>query len=214
MTQLPDILLHLDAWLQQIASLHPVGAYALLFAIVLLESAFFPAAPFLPGDGLLFAAGVLAASGALHLGIAVPVLIAGGVLGNWIAYRVGKGIELTLFERSRWFNRNHYEQANAFYQSHGDKALFLSRFIPVVRSLVPLVAGVARMDFRSFMKFNVLSVILWVLSIVLITYYLGHLPVVQQHFTWIVFGMAALGVLSMVIAGIRWAVGRSLPHNQ
>lgn len=191
-----------------------MGAYVLLFAIVFLESAFFPAAPFLPGDGLLFAAGVLAATGALHLGLSVLVLTIGGVLGNWVAYQVGKGVGMTLFERSRWLNRNHYEQANAFYQRHGDKALFLSRFIPVVRSLVPLIAGVARMDFRSFMKFNVLSVILWVLSIVLVTYSLGHLPVVQQHFTWIVFGMAGLGGLSMVIAGIRWAVRRSLHHNQ
>lgn len=114
-----------------------------------------------------------------------------------------------MFEHSRWLNHRHFDQAHVFYQRYGDKALFLSRFLPVVRSLVPFIAGAAHMNSTRFMKFNVLSVIMWVLSIVLLTYYLGHLPVVKKHFSWIVLGIAGLALVAFVVGSIRWAVHRA-----
>ena len=213
MIHLPDIVLHFDEWLQQIVTLHPLGAYVMLFIIIFLESAFFPASPFLPGDGLLFAVGVLAASGAIHLILSILVLVIGGVLGNSVAYRAGIGMGNALFDRSRWLNRNHFVKANALYQQYGGKAMLLSRFIPVVRSLVPLLAGVAKMDSIKFMKFNALSVVLWVLSLVLLTYYAGHIPMVRRNFGWVILGLTGIGFLSMVATSIRWAIHHAKKKN-
>ena len=203
MTALPDILLHLDEWLQQIAKLHPFTAYVIFFVIVFSESAFFPTAIFLPGDGLLFAAGVLAADGAVHIGVSLIVLITAGVAGNWIAYKLGRWLGPAIFDRFPRLNRNHYQQAHLFYQRYGNKALIFSRFLPVVRALVPFVAGIALMNHRDFMKYNAISVALWVFLIVLVAFYLGHLPYIRQHFIWVIFGMAGISFLPLLIVGVR-----------
>lgn len=210
MTALTDILFHLDEWLLQITVLHPVATYVLFFGIVFSESAFFPVAPFLPGDGLLFAIGVLAASGAVHLGLSILVLILGGVLGNLAAYKFGQWMGPTLFDRIRWLNQNHYKQANEFYQRHGYKAMLLSRFVPVVRALVPLIAGITLMNYRDFLKYNFLSVCVWVLLIVPLAYYIGHLPFIKNQFTWIVLGFALLSSSSVLFAGAREIIKKKL----
>jgi membrane-associated protein len=183
--------------------------YSLLFTIVLCESAFFPAAPFLPGDGLLFAVGLLAADGAVHVGLSIGIMILGGVLGNWIAYRLGKWMGPAIFDKVRWLNRDHYQQAHEFYVKHGNVALIFSRFIPLVRSLVPFVAGIAQMPPKSFRTFNILGVCIWVSLVVLIGYYLGHLPYVKGHFTLFVLGFSCIGILSVGVLGIRQTIKKT-----
>lgn len=203
MTLLNELLFHLDDLLYQAVSLHPIAAYFLFLALIFGESAFFPLAPFLPGDGLLFGVGVMAANGLISLPLAIPVLIIGGMLGNWVAWQLGSRFGVLLFERFSWLNRKHFEQAHEFYQKYGSKAFLFSRFVPVVRALVPFVAGVAKMNPLDFKKNNLLSVSVWVCSITLIAYFLGHIPFVKHHFTWIIFGAFALGFTLMVIVAIR-----------
>lgn len=201
-----DILFNIDTWLQQLTALHPIGAYLVFFVIIFSESAFFPLAPVLPGDGFLFAVGVLASSGAVHLWAAIPILIVGGTLGNWIAYELGLKFGPTLFQRIKWLKSGHYQKAHQFYQKYGTRALFYSRFIPVVRALVPLVAGMAKMERKSFSKYNIFSVSFWVFLIVLSAYFLGHLPWIQKHFLWVVMGMACLSIVPATIVGLRHMV--------
>lgn len=203
MTHFTDIIFHLDEWLYQIATLHPIATYAIFLGIVFTESAFFPMAPFLPGDGLLFAVGVLAASGAVHVWIAIFILIVGGILGNWVAYQLGRWLGPAIFDRFSWLNRNHYQQAHEFYQRYGSKTLVFSRFVPVIRALVPFVAGIAGMSQKTFTKYNIIGVVIWVLLIVLTAYHLGHIPFIKNHFIWVVFGLAGMGLIPMILVGIR-----------
>lgn len=203
MSQLTDMLFHLDTWLNQMVTLHPLIAYSIFFMIVLSETAFFPLAPFLPGDGLLFGIGVIAASGLIDIWLVIPVLILGGIIGNWIAYRLGEKLGPSIFDRFPKLNRQHYEQAHQFYQIHGNKAFVFSRFLPIVRGLVPFVAGVAHMDKFNFFKFNIIGVVLWVCSITLIAYYLGNIPFIKQNFALFILGAAGLSMGLLLIATIR-----------
>lgn len=203
MHEIYNFLLHLDQWLEYVANIHPVAAYCLFFVVVFTESAFFPAAPFLPGDGLLFAVGVVAADGGVNLWLSLFILAAGGILGNMTAYRLGLNVGETIFERISWIKRDHYLRAHQFYQKYGKSALILSRFIPVIRALMPFLAGIVVMNRRDFALYNILSVALWVSLIVLVAYALGHLPAVQQHFLWVVMAMAGLSFLPVVIVGVR-----------
>jgi len=208
-TALTDLLFHLDEWLYQLTALHPIGAYGVFFAIVFSESAFFPVAPFLPGDGLLFAVGVLASTGAVNVWIAIIVLMVGGVLGNIVARQLGSWLGSSIFDWIRWLNRSHYQKAHEFYQQHGNKAFFFSRFVPVVRALFPFVAGIAKMDKKQFTKYNVLSVAAWVLLIVLVAHQLGHIPFIKNHFTWVIFGLAGLSIVSAIWLGLQKGLGRA-----
>ena len=201
MATLTDLLFHLDEWLKQIVSIHPFMAYLLLFIIIFMESAFFPIAPFLPGEGLLFSVGMLAANGIINIWLSIILMIVGGVLGNWLAYLLGQWSGQWLFERSK-FNRKHIQQAHQFYEQYGNMAILLSRFIPIVRSIVPFIAGVAKMNPGRFWKNNLLSIILWVISITLIAFYLGHLPFIKHHFIWVIIGTVGFSLIPVVIAGI------------
>lgn len=209
MTTLTDLLFHLDEWLHQLTAMYPLGAYGVFFAIVFSESAFFPLAPFLPGDGLLFAVGVLASAGAVNVWIAIIVLIIGGILGNMVASQLGAWLGPTIFDRIRWLNRSHYQKAHEFYRRHGNKAFFFSRFVPVVRALVPFVAGIAKMDKKQFTKYNILSVAAWVLLIVLVAHQMGHIPFIKNHFTWVIFGLAGLSIVPAIWLGLKKWIGRA-----
>lgn len=203
MSTLTDFIFHMNEWLRHFAIMHPTGIYMILFLILFSETAFFPLAPFLPGDGFLFAIGVLVSSGAIDIALALIVLILGALAGNLFAYWIGQKFGPDIFYRIRWLKQKHYIRAHEFYQEQGGNALIYSRFIPVISALVPLVAGVAKMNYHTFMKYSVLSVMLWVLLIVLGGYYLGHIPWVQNNFIWVVMGMACLSILSAIFVGLR-----------
>lgn len=203
MTVFFDFIFHMDDWLQQIIILHPVTTYLLIFSFVYTESAFFPLAPFLPGDGLLFSIGVLGTGSFLHLWFAIPILIIAGILGTRTAFLLGRRTGSLLFKKISRLNQEHVDQAHAFYKKHGGMAFFLSRFIPVLRALVPLVAGIANMDNRQSWKYNIGSVSLWVLLITFMGYELGHLPLIKHYFGLIVLGASAMGLISLLLLGIR-----------
>ena len=199
MSLIAEIFFNLNEWLQHLTAVHPLWAYMIFFLIVFAESAFFPVAPVLPGDGMLFAVGVLAFSGSISLWVASVVLITGGIVGNRIAYFLGRRFGPALFDRFRWLDQNDYRKANEFYAIYGSRALFYSRFVPVVRALVPLVAGVASMDLTTFTKYNILSVSLWVVLLLLSGYFLGHIPWVKANFLWLIPGMVLVSILPAIV---------------
>lgn len=191
-----DLLLHLDETLRQVTLAHPTAAYALLFAVVFTETAFFPVAPFLPGDGLLFAVGVLCAGGLLSPVVAMLLLWLAAGLGAGAGYRLGRWAGPALFDRFPLLNRSHYERSHAFYVRHGPLALVVSRFLPIVKALVPFVAGAAGMAPGRFVRYNWLSAGAWVVSLVMLGYVLGRLPVIREHPSWVVLGLAAVALLA------------------
>ncbi len=198
MTSIADFLFHFESWLNGMMQIHPFLICAVFFCILFLESAFLPLAPFLPGDGLLFGVGVLAANGLLNIYWVIPVLILGGILGNWVAYLLGQRYGFRLFELQKRFNRGHYDQTVRFYGMHGTKAFLFSRYVPVIRSLIPFVAGMAKIKQWHFLLNNLLSVSIWVISLTLFSYYLGQLSFVKHHFTVIVFSLVIVGFLGIL----------------
>jgi len=200
---LTELLYNLDNFLQQMLVLYPFASYFLFFFIVFFETAFIPLTPLLPGHGLLIVVGALAAKGVVSLQGAIPALLLGGILGNMVAYRLGQYFGISIFERTSWLEQKHYNETHKFYNQHGNKAFVLSRFVPMVRVLMPLVAGMAQMNYKDFMKSNVLSMSFWVLSLTLTTYYLGHIPVVQQNVIPLIIGVAIIGFVALLIAAFR-----------
>jgi len=203
-----DSFFHLDEWLQQIIILHPLITYLLIFGFVYTESAFFPLAPFLPGDGLLFSVGVLATGGFFNLWIVIPAFIVAGVLGTGTAFLLGKKTGGWLLSRISRLNQKHVDQANSFYKKYGGLAFLFSRFMPVLRSLVPLIAGIANMDKREFWKYNIVSVSIWVILITFMGYELGHLSFVKEYFGNIVLGGSVISLIIIVLLSIFQKIKR------
>ncbi len=210
MGELADFFFHLDDSLRQAALLYPVATYGLLFAVIYIETAFFPLAPFFPGDGLLFAVGVLSASALLNPFVVSAVLIIAAALGAWTGYRLGHKLGPTLFRRFKWLDRQGYDRAHAFYRKFGATALITSRFLPIVKALVPFIAGVSKMDRSRFARYNVLSAAIWVISLVTLGYFLGTVPFIRDHTSWLVLGFAALFISGFLVTLVVKLVKRRL----
>ena len=202
MGELAEFFFHIDESLRQATVLYPVATYGLLFAVIYTETAFFPLAPFFPGDGLLFAVGVLCAGALLNPFVICVLLSIAAALGAWTGYRIGFSLGPKLFDRFQWLDRRNYFRAHAFYRKYGATALFTSRFLPIVKALVPFIAGVAKMDGARFAKYNVLSAMLWVVSLVVLGYFLGNVPFVRDHTSWLVIGLAAIFVTGLLITTV------------
>ena len=199
MGELADFFFHIDDSLRQATLTYPVATYGLLFAVIYTETAFFPLAPFFPGDGLLFAVGVLCAGALLNPFLVSILLTLAAALGAWTGYRLGNGLGPVLFERFAWLNKRHYLRAHAFYRKYGATALITSRFLPIVKALVPFIAGVSRMDPARFAKYNVLSAGIWVVSLVSLGYFLGNVPFIRDHTSWLVIGLAVIFVSGLIV---------------
>lgn len=205
-----DLLLHADEQLALWAGQYGPIVYAILFAIIFAETGLV-VTPFLPGDSLLFAAGALAASSALRVEVMVPVLIVAAVLGDAVNYAVGRRIAHRFLEDNpdsrtglhRWVKREHVARAHEFFVRHGGKAVVLARFVPIVRTFLPFVAGGAAMPYRVFAFYNVTGALLWVGICVGAGYLFGNIPVVKENFELVVLGIIAVSVLPLVIEVIR-----------
>jgi membrane-associated protein len=197
--ELLDFIVHIDAHLRTFVLEHGIWIYALLFAIVFSETGFV-VTPFLPGDSLLFAVGALAADQLLDVNLAALVLFVAAVLGNTVNYHVGRwvGPKVFHYEDSRWFKRKHLDQAHAFFEKHGGKAVVFSRFIPIVRTFVPFVAGVGTMDPWRYAYYNVLGAVAWIASFVGAGYLLGNVPVVKQNLEYLVLLIIVVSVAPVV----------------
>ncbi|MBB4079418.1 membrane-associated protein [Lewinella aquimaris] len=202
MGELADFFFHIDESLRQAALLYPVATYGLLFAVIYTETAFFPLAPFFPGDGLLFAIGVLAAGGLIHPVIVAALLVVAASLGAWTGYRLGRKFGPAMFKRFAWLDRRAYTRSHAFYRKYGATALITSRFLPIVKALVPFVAGVAEMERGRFARYNVMSAAIWVISLVALGYFLGNVPFIRDHTSLLVLGLAAIFIGGLAVTTV------------
>jgi membrane-associated protein len=204
-----DLFLHFDKHLAEFVRDYGVWVYGLLFAIIFAETGLV-VTPFLPGDSLLFAAGALAAQDAFNIWLLVPLLIAAAVIGDAVNYAVGKAVGPRIFtsvDRTsflhRALNREHLNQAHAFFEKYGGKAIILGRFVPIVRTFVPFVAGAGTMTYSTFALYNVTGGIIWVGICTLAGYAFGNVPVVRDNFTFVALGIVAVSLLPIAIEFVR-----------
>jgi len=201
---------HLDRHLTEFLAQYGGWVYGLLFAIVFCETGLV-VTPFLPGDSLLFVVGALAASGGLDLASATGLLVCAALCGDNVNYWIGRwlGPRVFHFPHSRWLNRRALERTHAFYQRHGGKTVVIARFVPIVRTFAPFVAGVGTMRYLRFLAFSVAGALLWVGALTLAGYYFGNIPAVRQNLTLAILGVITLSVAPVFVAYLRhrWARG-------
>ena len=212
-----DLVVHLDKHLANVLLLHGAWVYLLLFLIVFCETGLV-VTPFLPGDSLLFIAGALtvagSSSGTLDIATLNILLIAAAVLGNTTNYWIGRyfGPKVFAWEDSRFFNRAAFNKAHAFYERHGGKTIVITRFLPILRTFAPFVAGVAQMTHTRFQSYNIAGGVLWVASLTLAGYWFGNIPWVKNNLTWIILALIIIPGLPALVALIRnWREQRRVP---
>lgn len=203
-----DFILHVDRHLEAFVQAYGAWVYALLFLIVFVETGLV-VMPFLPGDSLLFIVGALAGAGMLDFSLACGLLIVAAILGDQCNYQIGRtfGPKVFQWESSRWFNRQAFDQAHAFYERYGGITIVLARFMPFIRTFAPFVAGVAAMGRGKFTAYNVGGALLWVLGIATAGYFFGNLPWVRQHLDKIIWALILVPGLIAIFGA--WRAGKS-----
>ncbi len=204
LAQFFDILLHLDKHLQALVVSHGAWIYLILFLIVFCETGLV-VTPFLPGDSLLFVAGAVAAAGGMDIHLMMLLLIIAAVLGDAVNYGVGHYIGPRIFSHreSRWLNPAHLQRAHDFYEKYGGKTIIIARFVPIVRTYAPFVAGAASMTYARFALFNVSGAVLWVVSLGYAGYFFGNLPFIKNNLTLVILGIIFLSILPGIIEILR-----------
>jgi membrane-associated protein len=209
MEALIDLFLHFDTHLEQFVQTYGVWMYALLFLTIFAETGLV-VTPFLPGDSLLFAAGALAAKGAFNIWILVPLLIVAAILGDAANYAAGDAVGPRIFTSTdrtsfwqRLLNRDHLTKAHAFFEKYGGKAIILGRFVPIVRTFVPFVAGAGTMTYATFALYNIAGAVIWVGLCTLAGYAFGNVPVVRDNFTLVALGIVFVSVLPILVELVR-----------
>ncbi|HZN85246.1 MAG TPA: DedA family protein [Burkholderiales bacterium] len=199
-----DLTVNLDDHLAAFVAQHGVWVYALLFAVVFTETGVV-VMPFLPGDSLLFVTGALAAAGGMDIVTVMGVLVAAALTGDNTNYWIGRwaGPKVFRAESSPWFSRRHLERTHAFYERHGGKAIILARFVPIMRTYVPFVAGIGTMTYARFLGFSVLGALLWVVSLCLAGYWFGNLPLVKDNLGFVILAIIAVSVSPIVVEYLR-----------
>lgn len=204
-TSLIDFILHIDQHLVTIISDYKTWTYVILFAIIFAETGFV-VTPFLPGDSLLFAAGALIAKPETGLNIFVTMilLIIAAILGDMVNYAIGNKIGPRAFSgRIPFLKAEYLARTQEFYEKHGGKTIIYARFIPIIRTFAPFVAGVGTMSYRKFASYNVVGGILWVVIFLFLGYFFGGIPVIRKNFTYVIFAIIFLSILPPIIEMFR-----------
>ena len=206
-----DFAVHLDDHLAAFVAQHGAWVYALLFAIVFTETGVV-VMPFLPGDSLLFVVGALAAAGGMDIVTVMAVLVAAALTGDNCNYWIGRWVGPRVFraERSRWFNPRHLQRTHAFYERYGGQAIIIARFVPIVRTYVPFVAGIGTMSYARFLAFSVAGALLWVVSLCLAGYWFGNIPLVKDNLGVVIVAIIAVSVMPIALGWLR-ARRRAVP---
>jgi membrane-associated protein len=212
-SEIIDFILHVDTYLLELTQNYGVWIYAVLFAIVFAETGLV-VTPFLPGDSLLFATGALAATGALDVRVATVLVIIAAIAGDAVNYSIGRSVGARIIHLAntdprwgRWINPAYVARAHEFFERHGGKAIVLGRFMPIVRTFVPFVAGVAEMSYPAFALYNITGGVVWVGICIGAGYAFGNVPVVKENFSLVTIGIVIVSVLPMVIEFIRYRRG-------
>jgi len=199
-----DIAMRLDVHLADFVAAHGAWVYALLFAIVFIETGLV-IWPFLPGDSLLFVTGAIAAAGGMDISAVMATLVAAALTGDNVNYSVGRWVGPRVFhyEKSRWFNPGHLARAHQFYERHGGKTIILARFIPVVRTYVPFVAGIGAMPYARYIGWCVAGALIWVVSLCSAGYFFGNLPVVKKNLSVVIVLIVLVSISPGLVAWLR-----------
>ena len=201
MPQILDFIAHVDKHLQTFAEQHGPLIYALLFAIVFCETGLV-VTPFLPGDSLLFAVGALAAQGFMRIEIIIPLLVCAAILGDNVNYWIGRKCGGWIVDQ-RWFKRDYLAKTEAFFVKHGGRAIVIARFVPIVRTFAPFTAGFGRMQYRRFLMFSLGGGLFWVISISILGYALGNIPIIKSNFKLVSLMIIVVSVLPIVIEVVK-----------
>lgn len=192
-------ILHIDESLIQITSQYGMWTYGILFAIIFAETGFV-VTPFLPGDSLLFAAGAIASLGTLNIWLIIGLLLAAAIVGDTVNYWIGKlfGKKIVDNPKIPFINQNHIDQTEEFYKKHGGKTIILARFIPIVRTFAPFVAGVGTMHYQKFLLYNVIGGFIWVTALCLLGYFFGSSQIVQENFELAIIAIIIISLIPMM----------------
>ena len=212
LTAMAGVALHLDTHLAAFVAEHGVWVYALLFTIVFIETGLV-IWPFLPGDSLLFVAGAIAAAGGMDIAAVMATLVAAALTGDNVNYSIGRWIGPRVFhyEKSRWFNPRHLARAHAFYERHGGKTIIIARFLPVVRTYVPFVAGIGSMPYLRYIGFCVAGALIWVLSLCSAGYFFGNIPLVKDNLSVVIVLIVLVSISPALFA---WLKARSVQRHR
>jgi membrane-associated protein len=212
--ELIDLFLHLDKHLAELSASYGGWTYAILFLIVFCETGLV-VTPFLPGDSLLFAVGALAAIGVLDWKLATLLLIVAAILGDTVNYWVGRKLapRLVAGEKIRFIQQKHLDKTHEFFERYGGKTIIIARFVPIVRTFAPFVAGVGAMTYRRFMSYNVVGGVVWVVSCMAAGYFFGNLPIVRDNFSLVVLGIIGVSLLPAVVEIVRHKMAKKNQLN-
>ena len=199
-----EIVLHLDKHLNVLVVNYGIFTYAFLFLIIFMETGFV-VTPFLPGDSLLFATGAIASAGSLSLPLLLTLLSIAAILGDTVNYWVGRKIGPAVFRKETGFflNKKHLERTHRFYEKYGGKTIIIARFIPIIRTFAPFVAGIGNMSYPKFLSYNVIGGLVWINLFTIAGYYFGNVPVVKHNFSLVILVIILLSVLPIVIEIVR-----------
>ena len=200
-----DFILHIDRHLDTMIQTFGPWMYVILFLIIFAETGLV-VTPFLPGDSLLFAVGALAARpDGLNLALILVLLPIAAILGDGVNYWVGLALGPRVFrnKESRWLNPRHLERTHAFYEKYGGKTIIIARFMPIIRTFAPFVAGMGRMNYARFTAYNISGGLIWIFFFVIVGFYFGNLPAVKKNFTLVIMGIIVLSMMPPVIEYLR-----------
>lgn len=199
-----NFILHIDTHLVELVGRYGFLTYAILFGIIFAETGFI-VTPFLPGDSLLFAAGAIAALGSLNIWALSTLLVIGAILGDTVNYWIGHffGQKIVDNPKIKFINQEHIDKTQQFYKKHGGKTIIMARFIPIVRTFAPFVAGVGKMEYKKFVNFNVIGGIIWVLLFTLTGFYFGNLDFIQKNFHYAIIAIIALSIVPVIYEYIQ-----------
>ena len=202
LTFLIDFIIHIDKYIDLLINTFGVFSYVILFCIVFLETGIV-LAPFLPGDSLLFVTGTFAALGSLNIFILFFVFLAAAIIGDSVNYWIGDFFGEKVFNNWKFFRKEHLNRTKKFFKKHGGKTILLARFVPIVRTFAPFVAGVGKMHYRTFLFFNVIGAILWVSLFLLSGYFFGRLSFVKENLTLFIILIVFVSLIPMIIEYFR-----------
>jgi membrane-associated protein len=211
LTYLVDLFLHLDRHLVVLIQEYGAWVYLILFLVIFAETGLV-VTPFLPGDSLLFVAGTLAAAGGMDIALLIALLCVAAILGDSVNYAIGKHAGDRLVRSGRLIRAEHIERTHAFFERYGGKTIVIARFVPIVRTFAPFVAGLGQMSYGRFLLFNVGGGVLWVVSLTLAGYYFGNLPWVKSNLSLVIIGIIIASILPAVIEYLRHR-GRGQPSS-
>ncbi len=199
-----DPILHIDKHLVELVSQYQSWTYGILFLIIFCETGLV-VMPLLPGDSLLFAVGAIASKGDLNVFLVVVLLSIAAIIGDTVNYWIGKVIGPRVFnsESSRWLNRKHLERTHEFYEKYGGKTIIIARFMPIIRTFAPFVAGIGKMSYGKFLLYNVVGGILWIALFTYAGYFFGEIPIVKRNFTLVIFAIIIISVMPALLEFLR-----------